>query len=215
MRSAPRNITNRIGRPTTRIHCHARSFANCSPNYPAHYLRVSILFEKPFWREQIAGSYFMLDAFEGCCVYDQSPRNSAGSYGVLSWLLPGEAALSMSNYDDATLIEAVLESLPRSLRHGRQHFIEGCVFRWVGTVTGLPGGFPARDPDLRHQPEPEHHEKLFVVGDYLFDATLNGILDSADVVAELILEYTEKNVATASDPRRSRQSASPHPHRTS
>jgi len=179
-------------------------------DYPAHYLRVSILFEKPFWREQIAGSYFMLDAFEGCCVYDQSPRNSAGSHGVLSWLVPGEAALSMSNYDDATLIEAVLESLPRSLRHGRQHFIEGCVFRWVGTVTGLPGGFPARDPDLRHQPEPEHHEKLFVVGDYLFDATLNGILDSADLIAELILEYTEKNVATASDPRRSRQSASPH-----
>ena len=162
-------------------------------DYPAHYVRVSILFDQPFWREQIDGSYFMLDAFGGCCVYDQSPRNSANSYGVLSWLLPGEAALSMSNSDDATLIEAMLESLPRSLRHGRQHFVEGSVHRWVGTVTGLPGGFPARDPDLRHQPEPEHHEELFVVGDYLFDATLNGIFDSADVVAEWILEDIQEN----------------------
>jgi monoamine oxidase len=83
-------------------------------DYPAHYVRVSILFKKQFWRDQIGGSYFMLDAFGGCCVYDQSPRNSAASYDVLSWLLPGEAALSVSNYDDATLIEAVLESLPRS-----------------------------------------------------------------------------------------------------
>src|SRR5262249_2604024 len=32
-------------------------------DYPAHYLRVSILFAKPFWRDQIAESYFMLDAF--------------------------------------------------------------------------------------------------------------------------------------------------------
>ena len=29
---------------------------------------------------------------------------------------------------------------------------------------------------------------LFVVGDYLFDSTLNGVLDSADCVAEWITE---------------------------
>ena len=171
---------------------------------------------KTGWRrEQISGSYFMLDAFGGCCVYDQSPRNSTGSYGVLSWLVPGEPALSMSNSDDATLIEAVLESLPRSLRHGRQHFVEGHAVRWVGTVTGLRGGFPALDPDLRHVPEPEHHEALFVVGDYLFDATLNGILDSADVVAEWILEDIQESAAKASDPRSSPRSRNAHPHQTS
>ncbi len=61
-------------------------------DYPAHYLRVSVLFDQPFWREQVAESYFMLDAFGGCCVYDESSRNG-GTCGVLGWLLAGNAAL--------------------------------------------------------------------------------------------------------------------------
>jgi monoamine oxidase len=157
-------------------------------DYPAHYLRVSLLFEKPFWREQINESYFMLDAFGGCCVYDESSRNGCGPYGVLGWLLAGEAALTMSNFEDDLLIEQVLDSLPRCLRPGRLGFLEGRVHRWVGTVNGLPGGRPAREPDSRHLPEPVEHPWLFVVGDYLFDSTINGVLDSADVVAEWIVE---------------------------
>jgi hypothetical protein len=58
----------------------------------------------------------------------------------------------------------------------------------VGSVNGLPGGRPAREPDSRHLPEPTEHPWLFAVGDYLFDSTLNGVLDSADVVAEWIVE---------------------------
>ena len=157
-------------------------------DHPAHYLRISVLFENRFWREQIAESYFMLDAFGGCCVYDESSRIDAGSHGVLGWLLAGEAALTMSNFEDSVLIEKVLESLPRSLGFGKELFLEGRVHRWVGTVNGLPGGFPTREPDSRHQPEPLEHPGLFVVGDYLFDSTLNGVLDSADVVAEWIIE---------------------------
>jgi monoamine oxidase len=157
-------------------------------DYPAHYLRVSVLFEKPFWREQIAGSYFMLDAFGGCCVYDESRRNGGGGYGVLGWLLAGEAALTMSNFEDGVLVEKVLDSLPHALRRGREGFLEGRVHRWAGTVNGLPGGRPAREPDSRHLPEPTQHPRLFVVGDYLFDSTLNGALDSADVVAEWVVE---------------------------
>src|SRR5262249_36321877 len=71
-------------------------------------------------------------------------------------------------------------------------FLEGRVHRWVGTVNGLPGGRPAREPDSRHLPEPTQHSGLFVVGDYLFDSTLNGVLDSADVVAEWIMEEIEE-----------------------
>jgi monoamine oxidase len=40
----------------------------------AHYLRMSILFQEPFWRDKIAGSFFMMDAFGGCCVYDEGAR---------------------------------------------------------------------------------------------------------------------------------------------
>ncbi len=161
-------------------------------DYPAHYLRISILFERAFWRDQIAESYFILDAFGGCCVYDETSRNGSQSYGVLGWLLGGEAALTMSNFDDAVLIEKMLDSLPRSLRHGREWFLEGRVHRWVGTVNGLPGGCPAKELDSRHLSEPEQHPWLFVVGDYLFDSTLNGVMDSADVVAEWILEEIEE-----------------------
>jgi monoamine oxidase len=157
-------------------------------DYPAHYLRVSILFDRPFWRERIAESYFMLDAFGGCCVYDESSRNVHGTFGVLGWLLAGQAALSLSNTEDAVLVEQMLDSLPRCLRHGRQHVLEGHVHRWVGAVNGLPGGRPLRDPEVRHQPEPQQHPDLFVVGDYLFDSTLNGVLDSAEFVVEWIEE---------------------------
>ena len=166
-------------------------------DYPAHYLRVSVMFEKPFWREQIAESFFMLDAFGGCCVYDESSRTPTGKYGVLSWLLAGEPALSMNNSDDGALIDAVLDSLPGPLLHGRQYFVEGHVHRWLGTVDGLPGGFPEREPESRHQPEPQQHPELFVVGDYLFDSTINGVLDSAEVVTDWIAESVQEKIARA------------------
>ena len=61
--------------------------------------------------------------------------------------------------------------------------LEGRVHRWIGAVNAIPGGLQARTLDRRHQPEPEDHPNLFVVGDYLFDSTLNGVLDSAQYVA--------------------------------
>ncbi len=161
----------------------------------AHYLRVSILFDKPFWRDQFNESYFMLDAFGGCCVYDESARNGSASHGVLGWLLAGEAALTMSNYDNDALVDAVLETLPRSMRDGRRYLREARVHRWAGTVNGLPGGMPSREPESRHQPEPVEHDAMFVVGDYLFDSTINGVLDSADIVADWILEDIAEEAA--------------------
>jgi monoamine oxidase len=162
-------------------------------DYPAHYLRVSLLFQEPFWREHIAESYFMLDAFGGCCVYDETSRSDGTMFGVLGWLIAGEAALSLSNFDDAALIDRVLDSLPSCMSHGRELFLEGRVHRWVGSVNGLPAGYPAREPDSRHQPEPDEHPRLFVVGDYLFDSTINGVYDSADTVAEWIAEDMAKD----------------------
>jgi monoamine oxidase len=157
-------------------------------SHPAHYLRVSLLFDRPFWRDEMPDSYFMLDAFGGCCVYDESARAEGSTHGVLGWLLAGDAALNFSNSNDATLIATVLDALPGFMRHGRKHYLEGRVHRWVGSVNGLPGGVPARDPAARHQPEPLAHSRVLVVGDYLFDSTLNGVLDSADVAVDLILD---------------------------
>jgi hypothetical protein len=70
------------------------------------------------------------------------------------------------------------------------------VHRWLGAVSGRPGGKTLRDPDYeRHVPEPEDHPDLFVVGDYLYDATLNGVLDSVDTVIELVSEEVTDEAA--------------------
>ncbi len=153
-------------------------------DYPAHYLRISILFQRPFWRKHVNESWFMLDAFGGCCVYDESSRNGDDDHGVLGWLLGGEPAQSLSSLPDDELIRMMLESLPPSLQQGNKLFLEGRVHRWVREVNGLPAGYPPRNMDARHVPEPTQHPNLLVVGDYLFDSTLNGVLDSADFAAE-------------------------------
>lgn len=152
-------------------------------NYPAHYLRITLLFEQPFWRKLTSDSYWMLDRFGGCCLYDESSRVPESKYGVLGWLIGGTSALEMSRLNDQQLIDEALKSLPSFLSCGRRFLLEGHVHRWVGAVNAMPGGIVPRSHDRRHQPEPTEHPNLFVVGDYLFDSTLNGVLDSAEFVA--------------------------------
>jgi phytoene dehydrogenase-like protein len=48
-------------------------------NHPAHYLRATVLFREPFWRNMMTDSYFMTDAFGGCCVYDETSGAEKGS----------------------------------------------------------------------------------------------------------------------------------------
>ena len=79
---------------------------------PAHYLRVSILFDSPFWGEKIPGSWFMSEAFGGCCVYNEGARHDAGKHGVLNWLIAGSDALAFANLGDQELIDAAVKSLP-------------------------------------------------------------------------------------------------------
>jgi monoamine oxidase len=155
-------------------------------DHPAHYLRVTVLFKRNFWREALTDSYWMLDKFGGCCLYDESSREPESPHSVLGWLLGGDAARDMSAWSDERLIKAALDSLPSFLAHGRDLIIEGHVHRWVGSVSALPGGRVKRSLDRRHRPEPVGHPNLFVVGDYLFDSTLNGVLDSAEYVAESV-----------------------------
>ncbi len=157
---------------------------------PAHYLRVSILFDEPFWGEKISGSWFMSEAFGGCCVYNEGSRHDVGRHGVLNWLIAGADALAFANLSDQELIAAALKSLPASLGNARAHFIEGKIHRWLSSVNALPGGLPARDVMTNHRPEPKQHPGFVVVGDYLFDSTLNGLLDSSDAATDIILTET-------------------------
>lgn len=152
-------------------------------DHPAHYLRVTCLFDRPFWRGALGDSYCMLDRFGGCCLYDESSRDPGSAGSVLGWLIGGGAARELSGLGDDSLVAAALDSLPDFLAGGRRYFMEGRVHRWVGAVSALPGGAVQQSLDRRHQPEPLGHPDLFLVGDYLFDSTLNGVLDSAEYVA--------------------------------
>ncbi len=154
---------------------------------PAHYLRVSILFDTPFWGEKIPGAWFMSEAFGGCCVYNEGARHDVGKHGVLNWLIAGSDALAFANFSDDELVEAALKSLPKSLGDARAHFMEGKTHRWLSSVNAIPGGLPARDVMTNHRPEPKDHPGLVVVGDYLFDSTLNGLLDSSDAATDIIV----------------------------
>ncbi len=42
------------------------------------------------------------------------------------------------------------------------------------------------DPSVAQVPEPVDHPGLLLIGDYLFDSTLNGVLDSARVAVQLL-----------------------------
>jgi hypothetical protein len=50
----------------------------------------------------------------------------------------------------------------------------------------MPGAPRVRERLGNHRPDATHPEVL-VTGDYLFDATLNGVLDSADSATDVIL----------------------------
>jgi protoporphyrinogen oxidase/SAM-dependent methyltransferase len=154
---------------------------------PAHYLRVSLLFDEPFWGEKIPGAWFMSEAFGGCCVYNEGARHDVGKHGVLNFLIAGSDALAFANLSDEELIAAALKSLPASIGDARAHLMEGKIHRWLSSVNALPGGLPARHVMTNHRPEPKEHPGLVVVGDYLFDSTLNGLLDSSDAATDIIL----------------------------
>jgi len=57
-------------------------------DHPAHYLRVTVVFERPFWRGKVGGSYFLSDAFGGCCVYDEGLRHACEPYGCSAGYSP-------------------------------------------------------------------------------------------------------------------------------
>ena len=154
---------------------------------PGHYLRASFLFQRPFWRDELEADWWMLDAFDGCCVYDESARNGYSGYGVLAFLIAGNAALALANVSDQRIEQMCLDALPAQLAHGKELLLDRRIHRWMASVNAIPGGSPARSRAINHCPDPERLPGFMMVGDYMFDATLNGVLDSADAATDLIL----------------------------
>ncbi|HEX3926940.1 MAG TPA: FAD-dependent oxidoreductase, partial [Gemmatimonadales bacterium] len=169
-------------------------------DHPAHYLRVTMLFREAFWRDHVGGSYFMLDAFDGCCVYDESARSELAGPPVLGFLLAGEAALRLGNLADDMIVDEILNALPTLLTPARSHLLETRVHRWLGAVNAMPAGTSAVPMDERHMPEPVDHGNLMVTGDYLFDSTVNGVFDSAEYVADWLADEIHDVHAAASRP---------------
>ena len=168
--------------------------------HPAHYLRITLLFDRPFWRPVLRESYCMLDQFDGCCLYDESIRNPGHEEGVLGWLLGGDAAQVLSEKSDCELMTMALGTLPAELKEmAAKLFREGRVHRWISQVSAIPGGWEVWSLDQRHQPAPREAPGLFLVGDYLLDSTLNGVLDSADHVAGWIASLMEDNTLCRRD----------------
>jgi monoamine oxidase/SAM-dependent methyltransferase len=154
---------------------------------PAHYLRATLLFERPFWREVLSTAWWMVDAFDGCCVYDEGVRLDLGQWGALGFLIAGNAALELTNYSDERIRDLCLDALPPALAEGRRLFVDCRIHRWVASVSALPGGPTPRSRHQNHRPDPENLPGIFIIGDYMFDATINGVLDSADVATDMVL----------------------------
>ncbi len=151
-------------------------------DHPAHYLRVSLLLDGPVPTVPGGDDYLMVDAFGGACLYVETARDPVTTCGVLGWLVGGEAAKTMAARPDDELVAAALDALPPPLDVCRDCVLETRVHRWIGAVNAVPGGWKPLPVAARHRPAPAE-PAFFVVGDYLFDSTLNGVLDSAEYVA--------------------------------
>ncbi|MFG1347424.1 FAD-dependent oxidoreductase [Xanthobacter autotrophicus DSM 431] len=154
---------------------------------PGHYLRATLLFERPFWREHISGAWWMLDAFDGCCAYDEGARTPIGPWGALGFLIAGNAALGLANMPDEEIERLCLDALPPAFGNARKLLIDRRIHRWMASVNAIPGGYPVRSAFVNHRPAAKQLPGLLVVGDYMFDATLNGVLDSADAASDIVL----------------------------
>lgn len=151
-------------------------------NHPAHYMRITLLLDRPVAGVPGEDDYLMLDAFGGACLYVESSRDPLGRHGVLGWLLGGNAAAEWGDTSDQELVAAALDSLPEPLAPCRGQVVEARIHRWTGGVSAVPGGWHQLPADRRHRPSTAH-PNVFVVGDYLYDSTLNGAFDSAEYVA--------------------------------
>jgi hypothetical protein len=124
------------------------------------------------------------------------PAVTSTSYGLQNYLMNDprymrlyciaggneQLITALASRPDEALVAAAVATLPEPFRLLGDHVLEARVHRWQGAVNGVPGGWQPLPVDRRHRPA-AGYPNLFVVGDYLYDTTLNGVLDSAEHVA--------------------------------
>lgn len=151
---------------------------------PGHYLRVTLLFDRPHCGDRIREHVVTCDSFGGSAVYDESLRfgNCAAVLGVL---IAGNHALALSNDDDGAIVRHVLGALPEQvLPDPDAKLVEARVHRRAGLVCARPGR-DCTDAISDYQPAPQL-PRFLVVGNYQLDATLNGVCTSASLVTEML-----------------------------
>lgn len=176
------------------------AFSRLQEHYdePAHYLRISLLYDERWWdRLEIDGDFWMMDILNGACAYDESARWRSKTGHVLSFLTAGQDALlaCSHNQSDEEIVEYLLDKLPDFMRDdARELLVEAQVDRYVGALNAMPGGWHAHELKKEHQPEPKDHPGLFVAGDFFFDSTLNAALISASVATEMVCDLFKAKV---------------------
>ncbi len=119
---------------------------------------------------------------------------------MLGCLLAGSNALSMASVDEGALVRHVLDALPPTLRRSAvERFMEARVHRWCRGVS-RSGGLPLATRDA--PPGLERLPGLPTVGAYLFDSTLNGVYQSADVATSLLSAHMLAGTAVRARERR-------------
>ncbi|MEM9694195.1 MAG: NAD(P)/FAD-dependent oxidoreductase [Myxococcota bacterium] len=149
------------------------------PALHSDYLRITLGFDRPVWKDVIDEAFFVTEAFGGCTIYDPTPSGHApdGTQpGILSWLIGGPEAVARMQHPADDLIEEALTTLPPQLAAARAHQVEGQVDRWPA-----PRARRERIAIGPAHARPKHRLEhgLCVTGDYMYDGTVNGAIEGA------------------------------------
>ncbi len=169
--------------------------------YSSHgsYVRVTVLFREAFLHYGIPETYFQLDQFGGCTVYDEGMRwvtdgteeAKSGLQGrsVLSWLLAGQDAERRMGVADTELVREALDSLPGRLgTAARALFVEGRVHRWPSVICLRPGTMSDRNRFESQVVASGNRPGVVLVGDYFVDSTINGALEAGRNAVKILAD---------------------------
>jgi len=157
--------------------------------YPADYVRVTLRTTERVWADELPEDYFVCQGLGGTTVYEKSILSDSQEIPILSLLIGGRHATELAHRPDGEVFHRVLQALPDEAHIDRNLVSTFRVDRWTNEVgvSRLPGGVPLRPLAKRHAPSADY-PNVFMLGDYLYDTTINGALDACVFVTKSICE---------------------------